>query len=116
MATDFNVNALTSSGGFKPTTKDTPIDIRSRVETESDILNIGGMNPVVVRSFNDGPYGNGGWYEGPVGLYSQEAFSGAAPSESRFIEKSFASSYAASAMGQEGTLEKNYLVYLPENY
>jgi len=37
MATDFNVNALTSSGGFKPTTKDTPIDIRSRVATETDI-------------------------------------------------------------------------------
>jgi hypothetical protein len=45
MSTDFNVNALTSSGGFKPTTKDTPIDVRSRVATESDIQNI--PNPYV---------------------------------------------------------------------
>lgn len=45
MATDFNVNALTSSGGFKPTTKDTPIDIRSRVATEADIQDI--PNPYI---------------------------------------------------------------------
>lgn len=45
MSTDFNTNALTSSGGFKPSTKDTPIDIRSRVATESDILNI--PNPYI---------------------------------------------------------------------
>ena len=45
MSTDFNVNALTSSGGFKPTTKDTPIDVRSRVATESDIQDI--PNPYV---------------------------------------------------------------------
>jgi hypothetical protein len=45
MSTDFNTNALISSGGFKPSTKDTPIDIRSRVATESDILNI--PNPYI---------------------------------------------------------------------
>ena len=45
MATDFNNNAITSSGGFKPSTKDTPLDIRSRVETENDIPSI--PNPYV---------------------------------------------------------------------
>lgn len=45
MTTNFDNNALTSSGGFKPSTKDTPIDIRSRVETETDILSI--PNPYV---------------------------------------------------------------------
>ena len=45
MATNFDNNALSSSGGFKPSTKDTPIDIRSRVETENDILEI--PNPYV---------------------------------------------------------------------
>ena len=40
MATDFNKNALTSSGGFKPNSADTPLDIRTRVETEADILSI----------------------------------------------------------------------------
>lgn len=45
MTTNFDNNALTSSGGFKPSTKDTPIDIRSRVATETDILEI--PNPYV---------------------------------------------------------------------
>lgn len=45
MATNFDNNALSSSGGFKPSTKDTPIDIRSRVATETDILEI--PNPYV---------------------------------------------------------------------
>ena len=45
MATNFDNNALSSSGGFKPSTKDTPIDIRSRVATERDILDI--PNPYV---------------------------------------------------------------------
>jgi hypothetical protein len=40
MATDFNNNALSSQGGFKPNPVDTPIDIRTRVETEADIVNI----------------------------------------------------------------------------
>ena len=45
MTTNFDNNALSSSGGFKPSTKDTPIDIRSRVVTETDILEI--PNPYV---------------------------------------------------------------------
>ena len=40
MSTDFNKNAATSKGGFKPSTSDTPLDVRTRVETEADILNI----------------------------------------------------------------------------
>ena len=40
MATDFNKNAVSSTGGFKPSSVDTPIDIRARVETEADILTI----------------------------------------------------------------------------
>ena len=40
MSTDFNKNASTSKGGFKPSTADTPLDIRTRVETEADIMNI----------------------------------------------------------------------------
>ena len=40
MATDFNKNALSSAGGFKPSSVDTPIDVRARVETEADILTI----------------------------------------------------------------------------
>ena len=45
MATDFNSNAISSSGGFKPSSTDTPLDIRTRIETEDDIANI--PNPYV---------------------------------------------------------------------
>ena len=40
MATDFNKNASASKGGFKPSSPDTPLDIRTRVETEADIMSI----------------------------------------------------------------------------
>ena len=40
MATDFNKNVSISTGSFKPATADTPLDIRTRVETEADIKNI----------------------------------------------------------------------------
>lgn len=42
MTTDFTYNnsTITTKGGIKPTTSDTPADIRTRVETEADIANI----------------------------------------------------------------------------
>lgn len=40
MATDFTKNAVAMSGGISPSTTDTPGDIRTRVETEADILKI----------------------------------------------------------------------------
>lgn len=40
MATDFNKNAIMSKGGFVPSTTDTPIDIRSRINTISDVSSI----------------------------------------------------------------------------
>lgn len=45
MATNFNENSIVSSGGFKPSSKDTPLDIRTRVETEQDIYEI--PNPYI---------------------------------------------------------------------
>lgn len=40
MPTDFNKNASASKGGFKPSAPDTPLDVRTRVETEADIMTI----------------------------------------------------------------------------
>lgn len=40
MATDFNKNALVLDGGLKPSTKNTPSDVRCRVETRADIESI----------------------------------------------------------------------------
>ena len=45
MATDFSKNAVLSSGGFTPNTTNTPIDVRTRVATEIDILSI--PNPYI---------------------------------------------------------------------
>lgn len=50
---------ILSSGGFKPTTLDQPLDVRSRVATEADIMNI--ENPhvgLLVRVLDTGK-----WYE-----------------------------------------------------
>ncbi len=82
------------------------------------LLNRGGENTVVVRAYNDLPYGAGGWYGGPVGLYSRTAFEVqfAGDGEERFREETFQSRYAASAQGQPGEVENPYLIYLPEEY
>ena len=40
MATDFTANVTTFPGGLTPSDTDTPLDIRTRVETEADILSI----------------------------------------------------------------------------
>lgn len=90
-------------------------------EVDPDLLVRGGTNTLVVRAWNDTPYGAGGWYEGPVGLFSRTAFENqdGVPSNEenpRFFEASCESAYAASALGQTGTVENQYLVYLPEGY
>ena len=40
MATDFITNLTNFPGGLAPESSDTPLDIRTRVETEADIMNI----------------------------------------------------------------------------
>ena len=45
MATDFNKNTIQSTGGFVPVSTNTPLDRRTRVATEADIMNI--PNPFV---------------------------------------------------------------------
>lgn len=40
MATDFNKHSIATSGGMRPTTANTPIDTRCRVNDESDIYSI----------------------------------------------------------------------------
>ena len=45
MATDFGYNGkiINSNGGFKPSRKNTPIDVRTRVNTFADIASIPSM-------------------------------------------------------------------------
>lgn len=93
----------------------------SLFELDPALLVRGGKNTVYVRAFNDGPYGAGGWYDGPIGIFSKTAYrnqsgAGIGSEESRFVEKTFESSYAASALGESGTVENKYLLYLPKDY
>ena len=85
-------------------------------ENES-VINLGGKNTIVVRCHNDG-MGGGGWYAGPIGLYSAEEFANVNPDafDPHFYEETLTSKYAASALGKSGTIENPYLIYLPEDY
>lgn len=98
-------------------TGDTTWAVYSCFEIDEKLLNRGGENTVVVRAWNDMPFGAGGWYGGPTALYSRAAFAleNGGASE-RFYEESFTSEYAARGLGQSEAIENNYLIYLPEDY
>lgn len=85
---------------------------------DAELLNYGNENTVVVRAWNDEPYGEGGWYSGPIGLYSKMTGEEQAEvsEKARFFEDTFESSYAAVALGETGTIDNEYLIYLPEGY
>ena len=55
-------------------TGETTWAVLSQFEISADILNYGGTNTIAVHCYNDPPYGGGGWYSGPVGLYSRAAY------------------------------------------
>lgn len=88
----------------------------SKFKVDPALVVRGGENVVVVRAWNDEPYGAGGWYAGPIGLYSKAAMEGGDGGSGEYIEKTFASEYAAKATGKSGTVDKEYLVVLPDGY
>lgn len=88
----------------------------SEFSVDPELLVRGGENTVVVRAWNDEPYGEGGWYEGPVMLTgkggkaetSQEDEDGKETDTNRFFyEETFASNLID---------EGEYLIYLPQDY
>jgi len=90
-------------------TGDTTWAVFSYYDIPAGLLKVGQTNTIVVRNYNDG-MGGGGWYKGPVGIYSKEAFDeifGTGETE-RFYEDSF---YSAS-VGDD----VKYLISLPESY
>ena len=98
-------------------TGDTTWAVHSLFEIDESLLNRGGENTIVVRAWNDLPFGAGGWYGGPIALYSRAAFdleNGGA--NARFYEENFQSSYAAKALGKGDSIQNNYLIHLPEGY
>ena len=98
-------------------TGDTTWAVHSLFEIDEALLNRGGENTVVVRAWNDLPFGAGGWYGGPIALYSRAAYhqeNGGA--NDRFYEENFKSGYAAKAQGKSEPVMNPYLIYLPEDY
>lgn len=89
--------------------------IYSYYEIDPSVLKLGETNTIVVRCQNDG-VGGGGWYGGPIALYSKTAFESDESTSSLFTEYEFDSKYAASAQGLTGTVANKYLVYLPDGY
>ena len=99
-------------------TGDTTWAVYSCFDIDPALINRGGENTVIVRAWNDLPFGAGGWYGGPVALYSRAAYEAenGAGDSARFYEESFESEYAAKGLGKSGTVENKYLIYLPESY
>lgn len=89
-------------------------DVYSAFTVDASLLKPGEKNTIVVRAWNDTSFGAGGWYSGPIGLYSQYAFDNPRTEESitgdsdRFYEETFYSD----ALGADN----QYLIYLPKNY
>jgi len=92
----------------------------SEFAIDPELLVRGGENVVVVRAWNDEPYGEGGWYDAPVALSGKrvednspkadEADSDVAGSEEvkeYFYEETFKTSAAKKG---------KYLIYLPQDY
>lgn len=99
-------------------TGETTWAVFSHFDVDPAIVNRGGENVVIVRAYNDLPFGAGGWYGGPTALYSRAAFDAenGATGEERFAEETFPSKYAAKALDQNAPYENPYLIYLPEGY
>ena len=99
-------------------TGDTTWAVFSAFKMDPSLLDVGGENTIVVRAYNDLPFGGGGWYSGPIGIYSKTAFDAqyAEDINPRFYEESYDSIHVAAANGQSGAMEEKYLIYLPEGY
>lgn len=90
----------------------------SEFAIDPEILIRGGENVVVVRAWNDEPYGEGGWYDGPVTLSGKRVVEEdkkedkkeevpAEEAKEYFYEETFKTSAAKKG---------KYLIYLPQDY
>lgn len=91
-------------------TSDSTWAVFSHFEVDPEVLNYGGKNTIVVRAWNDTSMGAGGWYSGPIGIFSEEAFNAqyGVQANERFYEETFYSN----TLGRDN----EYLIYLPESY
>ncbi len=83
--------------------------VYSCFEVDPSILNYGGENTIVVRAWNNTGMGAGGWYAGPVAIYSEEAFN---DQGGAYTDRFYEETYYSDAIGQN----MQYLIYLPQSY
>ena len=88
-------------------TGETTWAVYSSFAINPDLLKRGESNTVVVRAWNDLPFGGGGWYSGPVALYSQSAFEKEEDGQSRFFEEEFES---ASMIRKHSSISHRFLL------
>ncbi|WP_416147551.1 alpha/beta hydrolase-fold protein [Salipaludibacillus sp. HK11] len=65
-------NGIPEAGGAFDQSNSSPWDVERVYDLDASILNYGGTNTIAVRMANSN--GGGGWYEGPVGIYSPAAY------------------------------------------
>lgn len=63
----------------------------------------------MVRAWNNTGMGAGGWYAGPVAIYSEEAFN---DQGGAYTDRFYEETYPSAAVGKD----MEYLIYLPEDY
>lgn len=88
----------------------------SEFAIDPELLVRGGENTIVVRAWNDEPYGEGGWYDGPIMLTGtgtigkddiEDSADGQDDLQKYFYEETFKTS---------AVKEGKYLIYLPQDY
>lgn len=85
-----------------------PWEVECAYAFDKSILNAEGENTIAVRMCNSS--GGGGWYKGPIGIFTKPAFDAmVAASNGRFL----VSTYASETIGDEAV---TYRIYLPEEY
>lgn len=84
-----------------------PWDTNCVYDLDSSVLNYGGKNTIAVRMCNSS--GGGGWYEGPIGIYSVAAYNKAAGKPSVYASEEVKSAVLALAETQQAAIESEDL-------
>lgn len=84
----------------------------SEFTVKGKLLNKDGKNTIIVRAWNDEPYGAGGWYDGPIFLRGAQAEE--EPEEEPVKEEK--ECFYEETFKTSATKNGKYLIYLPEDY
>jgi S-formylglutathione hydrolase FrmB len=85
-----------------------PWDVNCVYSIDTSLLNYGGSNTIAVRMCNSS--GGGGWYEGPIGLYSKAAYNKASGKPSVYADSSATEKVLALVKQQNAAMKAEDLV------